>query len=290
MLMRIPTPSDFGEVETWGLIERPLAAIEDYTEAKEQRRWENDRHCETYEDYKHNQSEQFVDDSQEFYRSMDRPIDRTKWDFLKRRKAWFYPPLGWERFASPGTARVLDLGCGDGDQTQRVAEFIAGRWTASGYDGFPMEIVGVDLNESRIRNAKQLVRSPHRKITMRFERADATAGLRFADDYFDYTLLGGVLEVLDDDDITPVLDAMTRLTADGVYVRDILDEYPGLYPRPELPDLLSNCGFDVLERHRVFEEPFVEEGTRDPLDVWPMNVHQVLFASAQERTPPEDRY
>ena len=39
------------------------------------------------------------------------------------------------RWIEPG-ARVLDLGCGDGDQTERVAEFVAGRWTAAGYDGF----------------------------------------------------------------------------------------------------------------------------------------------------------
>lgn len=288
--MRIPTPEDFRALERWGVVEDPMAAIADHSEERAERRWENERHRRAHETTAENTSEELLADPQAYFRSLSRPIDRTKWAYLKRRKAWFHPPVGWGRFAAPGTARILDLGCGDGDQTQRVAEFVAGRWLSTGYDGFPMEVVGVDVNESRVANARRHVESPHPKISMRFEQADVLDGLAYEDDYFDYTLLLGVLELLDDDEASRMLDETARLTAEGVSVRDILDEYPPMYPRPDLPELLASRGFDTVERHRVFEEPFTEEGTEDPLAVWPMNEHQVLFAEALDPTPPEERY
>jgi SAM-dependent methyltransferase len=288
--MHVPTPEDFRALTDWGLVERPFAAIDDYSAERQRRRTENDRHQRRRREQEDNASAEFVADSQAYYRSMDRPIDRTKWSYLKRRKAWFQPPVGWNRFAAPGTSRVLDLGCGDGDQTQRVADFVAGQWLSAGYDGFPLEIVGVDLSESRVENARRHTRSPHEKITLRFETGDAVAGLDYGADFFDHTLAMGLFEVLGDDPLEAVLDELARLTAQGVYVRDILDASPGLTPRPDLSARLADRGFDTVERHKLFEEPFVATGTRDPLDVWPMNVHQVLFAAATDPPGPEDRY
>lgn len=288
--MRVPTPEDFRELETWGLVEQPTAAIEEFSPELERRRTENERHRRKRREQAEGVSEAFLEDSQAYYRSMDRPIDRTKWAYLKRRKAWFHPPVEWGRFAAPGTARILDLGCGDGDQTERVAEFVAGRWTAAGYDGFPVEIVGVDLNGSRIENARRHADSPHEHVTLRFERGDAVEGLDYPEDHFDYALALGLLEVLDEERAERVLDETARLTANGVYVRDLLDPTPGLHPRPDLDERLAERGFETVERHRLLEEPFVEEGTRDPLDVWPMNLHQVLFAEASDPAAPEERY
>ncbi len=271
---------DFAELETWGLVENPFEAIEDYSAEREQRRWKNVRHCRVHRETIEHTPPAFVGDSQSYYRSLDRPIDRRKWEFLKRRKAWFHPPVGWNRFAAPETARILDLGCGDGDVLERVAEFVAGRWTQAGHDGSPMELVGVDLNESRVRNARKLAESPHEKITLAFEQGDATEQLRFGDDFFDYTVMTGLLEILDEEAVEAILDEVSRVTAKGVYVRDLLDDYDGLYPRPRIPEMLSERGFEAVERHRLFEEPFTEQGSKDPLEVWPMNVHQVMFAEA----------
>jgi SAM-dependent methyltransferase len=288
--MRIPEPWDFHALEDWGLIANPMAAVDDYSESRAERRWDNERHRRAHESYAEEQPEAFVTDAQAYYRSMDRPIDRTKWEFLKRRKAWFHPPEGWDEFAAPGVARVLDLGCGDGDVTQRVADHVAATWLRAGYDGFPMEIVGVDLNESRVANARRHASSPHDKITLRFEQGDALAGLDYGDHYFDYTVLAGLLEVLDDEQLSTVLTETARLTARGLYVRDVLEDYPGIHPRPNIPSILAAHGFDVEAHHRVFEEPFTEEGTQDPLGVWPMNVNQVLFAERDDPVPAADRY
>ena len=288
--MRIPQSEDFTTIAEWGLIENPHAAIDDFSEQKEQARWENDRHCRARQKYIQNQAQEFVDDQQTYYRSLERPIDRTKWEYLKRRKGWFHPPVGWNRFAAPGVSRIVDLGCGDGDLTQRVADHVAATWLQTGYDGFPIEIVGVDLNESRIENAQAHTRSPHDHITLRFEQADVLDGLAYEDDFFDYTVMNGFIEMFNDDRINDVLTEVTRLTVRGCYIRDILDDYPGMCQRPDLDSLLSRRGFSIQERHRVLKEPFVEEGTMDPLSVWPMDLNQVLFARADSVTPPDERY
>jgi len=287
--MRVPQPEDFRELEQWGLIADPFAALKDYSEERAERRWENDRHCRAYEEFKSSTADERVDDVQEHYRDLDRPIDRTKWTYLKRRKAWFHPPLEWGRFAEPGTARILDIGCGDGDQTQRVAEFVAGRWQATGFDGFPLEIVGVDLSASRIENARQHTSSPHEQITLRFEQGDLLDGLDCADDYFDYSLAMGIFEVFDER-FDEMLTELTRVTAEGLYVSDILEEYPWVTPRPDLPGVLAERGLDVVERHKLLQEPFTESGTEDPLAIWPMHLHQVLFAAVEDPATPAERY
>jgi hypothetical protein len=42
--MHVPTPEDFRALTDWGLVERPFAAIDDYSAERERRRTENDRH------------------------------------------------------------------------------------------------------------------------------------------------------------------------------------------------------------------------------------------------------
>ena len=288
--MRIPRPEDFAAITDWGLVENPNAAIADFSERKQQARWRNQRHCRARRAYIQNQSKEFIEDSQEYYRSLDRPIDRTKWEYLKRRKGWFHPSIGWDQFSTPGVSRIVDIGCGDGDLTQRVADHIAGNWLRAGYEGFPMEIIGVDLNKSRITNARAHVRSPHDAITMRFEQGDVLDGLAYPDEYFDYALMNGLLEMFDEERIDKVLSEVARLTARGFYIRDVLDEYPGMYPRPGLGTLLSRHGFSVRSKHRVLKEPFTEEGTTDPLGVWPMDLNQVIVADADAVSSPVNRY
>jgi hypothetical protein len=262
--MHVPTPGDFHAIARWGLVEDPFAAVADYSEERAAAREDNDRHRRAREAYAEGQSAAFVADSQGYYRELERPIDRPKWEFLKRRKAWFHPPVGRGRVAAPGTARVLDLGCGDGDRTQRLAAFVAGRWTAAASDGFPAEIVGVDLSPSRGST------TPTTSSTTRSRRGCSRRSTTTRSRRCSTTTL--------------------RLTANGPYVRDLLDDYPGVTPRPDLAATLADRGFPTVEHHRVFEEPFVEEGTRDPMAVWPTNRHQVLFAAAERPTPPEARY
>jgi SAM-dependent methyltransferase len=288
--MRIPTDEDFRQLSEWGLIADPFAAVADYSDAKREARWDNDRHCREHEAYETAREEGDSGVSQEYYRSMERPIDRRKWEYLKRRKAWYIPPIGWGRFAAPETARILDLGCGDGDVTQRIADFVAGRWRQSGYDGAPLEIVGVDLNESRIRNARKLTNSPHSKITLSFQTGDVTRGLDFENEYFDHVISTGVIEVFEGSLFEQFLDEVYRLTWDSLYLQDVLDEFPGSHVRPELDERLESAGFRIDRQEKVLQEPFVESGTKDPLHIWPMLLNQILVARKDDSGPYEDRW
>jgi SAM-dependent methyltransferase len=293
--MDVPERSDFETLRQWGLIENPLAAIEDYSEEKEELRWENKYHQKAHEDYKQRreewQSAHSDEGYYEYYKStQSRPIDRAKWEFLKLRKSWHHSPLGWGKFASPDVTRILELGCGDGSDVQRIAEYIQGCWMKSSFCGHPMEIVGVDLNEQRIRNSKKLCQTPNENITLSFERGDVIEGLDYADNFFDYVTIPSVLEILPDSQAEVFLNEAARLATKGIYVFDMLDEHPGGHPRENLPELLAERGFPSVERHKVFSQPFTEEGSSDPLEVWPINVGQVIFAESDSKQKPSDKW
>lgn len=291
--MEVPETEDFETLRRWGLIENPLAAIEDYSEKKEELRWENSYHQQVHDEYKQRradwQSKHTDEGYYEYYKStQSRPIDRAKWEFLKIRKSWYVCPLGWGNFASPDVTRILDLGCGDGDITQRIAEYITGSWSKTSYNGHPMEVMGVDLNEQRIKNAEKLCDSPNRNITMSFQQGDVIEGLEFADDYFDYVTIPSVLEILSDPQVEAFLDEASRLATKGIYIYDLLDKFPGGKPREDLPEMLVERGFPSIERHRVFSQPFTEEGSSDPLEVWPIHVGQVIFTESNTNQKPTD--
>lgn len=292
--MRLPKAKDFNLINEWGLIENPLKAIDDYSQEKEEKRWNNKWHNQTFKKYKERRqdwSDLGEGEYTEYYKErMQRPIDKTKWEYLKKRKAWYICPLGWDNFATPGTSRILDLGCGDGDVTQRVANYIYGKWIQAEYSGFPMEIVGVDLNKTRIENAQKLCHSPNRNINLTFQVGDAISGLGYDDNYFDYTLMSGVIEILDDDEANKLLNEVKRITANGIYIQDLFDKFPGGNPRENLKNMLSNRGFENVVRYKVFSQPFTEQGSSDPMEIWPITVNQIIYAERENKIDVTDKY
>lgn len=278
--MRLPTEADFAAITAWGLDREPFRPFGDFTELKNDLRWLNPQHREAHWAYvKRREAWIAGKNFDSYYREARKPIEREKWLYLKARKAWYTPPLGWDSFAAPGVKRILDLGCGDGDVTQRVLDHIASVWSKSGHSGHPIEVIGIDLNESRVVNADALVRSPHPMITIRFEVGDSvTKKLAFADRHFDYVLNTGVLEILENGPATAMIDEMARVSGKGIYIEDIVDHYPGGYPRPHLTDWLAQRGFGRFERHYLFSEPFALEGSLDPMQLWPIIKEQVIFA------------
>lgn len=276
--MREPTPRDMDILARWPMMEDPLAAVKDWSPWKAKLRWLKPAHWKAHRTYVQQRAD-WIDrgNFEDYFKTANRMITREKWEYLKRRKSWYIMPLGWESFAGQDCHRLLDLGCGDGDPTQRIAEFIVSEWKRTGA-GHELEIVGADLSESRIENANRLCESPDPRITMKFSALDAGDGLNFPDQHFDYSAIIGVLEVLDDSSAHVVIQELCRVTRKGIYIEDLLDKYPGGYPRGDMNALLKPHGFEVKKKVVVLTEPFSLFRSPDPCGVWPILRDQNTWA------------
>jgi SAM-dependent methyltransferase len=276
-----PQEKDFEAIEAWGLKANPLRAIEDYSPLKAELRWLNPYHREAHDAY-YSKREAYIEQKNfdHYYKKTEKPIDRRRWEYLKARKAWYILPLEWERFADREVTRILDLGCGDGDVTQRLADYVADCWQKQGHEGHKIDIYGYDLNESRVRNAKQHCRSPHPYIRFHFEACDAIGkGISHPERFFDYAVTTGVFEILEDVAADQFMAEMCRVTGKGIYVEDLADRYPGGYPRDTFEEMFRKCGFALARKQWVLSEPFSLEGAADPMQLWPILRSIVLFAT-----------
>lgn len=195
-----------------------------------------------------------------------------------RRKAWFIMPLGWDRIIKDGKT-VVDMGCGDGDTVQRFINLTQKIWSEEGITDRCMHVVGIDLNYSRIENAKKHVKSPSPNITVEFLQGDVVGdGLSYDDSHFDYALCTGVLEILDDSQFNKFLNEMCRITNKGIYIEDLFEEFPGEYPRDDFSSHLNERGYKIKDRHVIFSEPFDIQKIRAPKKLWPILLDQNIFA------------
>jgi len=159
-----------------------------------------------------------------------------------------------------------------------VIDFIASDWRKRGSEGHPIEVCGIDLNESRLRNAEQHVRSAHDLIAARFEHRDlARSGFEQADAAFDYGLLCGVLEIIEPDAFEDFVKEVARVVRRGLFIEDLAEKTPGGYPREDLPTYFEALGFRVLRDHWVLQEPYQDQGTLDPMELWPALKVRILF-------------
>jgi SAM-dependent methyltransferase len=275
-----PKPSDFDAIRAWGLEQDPLRAIRDFDPAQLEARWSNPTFREEYDAYYERRAAWIEGRTfDHYYRKAEKPIDRQRWEFLKARKAWYIPPLEWDRFGAPGVERILDLGCGDGDTTQRVVDHVTRLRAREARSAEPLEIWGLDLNASRVANARTHVRAQDPGLRLCFDVRDvAREGVPHPDAHFDYALTTGVLEILEDDPFRRFLSELCRVTKRGIFIEDLAEMFPGGHPREDLDRHLAERGFRVVRSHMVLQEPFVREGSLDPLRLWPALKVHVLFA------------
>jgi len=282
--MWYPEDKDFEALESWGLDSNPFAAVDDFSEMKTELRWLNAENRKVYVEYTKQRIGYISANGKNYdtyYEEAHKPIDRRRWEFLMKRKAWFIMPLGWDRISDAGGA-VIDLGCGDGDTVQRLVDFTNTRWEAQGVTNRKLHIVGIDLNHSRVDNAKDLVTSPNKNITFEFKQGNMTDRLDSSDGAYDFGLITGVLEILEDEPLSKFIAESCRLVKRGIYIEDVFEEFPGGQPRENLGQLFSKHDFVQKERHVVLSEPFDVEKMHDPMKLWPMLLDQNLWLERGE--------
>jgi|MDSW01.1.fsa_nt_gb ubiquinone/menaquinone biosynthesis C-methylase UbiE len=270
---------DFDAIQRWGLSKDPFAAVKDFDQVKVEQRWLNPEQNLIHSKYvKARQNYIKNKDFDNYYRDVKMPIDRTRWEFLMNRKAWFITPLGWDSIAING-GRVIDLGCGDGDVVQRLANYVHSYWESNNISGLELSIIGIDLNESRVQNAVNLVRSPSKLINIEFHQGNVIGEkLEFCDHFFDFGLTCGVLEILDDNQCNRFLDELSRIVKRGIYIEDLFEKFPGGFPRDYLGRLLLERDFIVRKKHVLLSEPFNTKELQDPKKLWPVLLDQNLWA------------
>ncbi|SLM30973.1 hypothetical protein MTBBW1_2560014 [Desulfamplus magnetovallimortis] len=254
-----PNSDDFKKLKIWNMEKDPFAALEDYQPYKEWVRWLKPSHTWQYLQLviRRKKMQQSNLDLQKYYKNARIGHTLNRWNYLKQRKAWYIPPLNWEKFASKGCRQIIDIGCGDGDVTNRVAQFVAKQWKKNGFNPkSPLTIEGMDINRSRIANATGFCKSPHSNIHMKFSANNAVEKIPKEDKSVDYTMATGVFEALDNPSADKLIKEMERVTQKGIYVEDPADPFPGGFARKELPEMFLQCGFSKVESRTILSEPF----------------------------------
>ena len=273
-----PEPSDFEVIESWGLEKNPFAGPQKFNISEFGKRWRVPGQIEAYEKYVKTRKQYISGENfQKYYQSTEKPIDRLRWEYLRLRKAYYITPLGWEEiFKSSKDLRILDLGCGDGDVIQNFMEF-ASNILGDKLEQYKIKIIGADLSESRLQNAKKLVKNFGDNIDITFSKVDLTHGIPFDDDYFDAVLCTGVLEILEQDLFLKTIDEICRITRKFIYIEDLFEKFPGGFPRTDQGRYFMAKSFIEHKYILTFTEPISQIGLSDPMQIWPIMAVQNSF-------------
>jgi ubiquinone/menaquinone biosynthesis C-methylase UbiE len=128
--------------------------------------------------------------------------------------AWPQESRLYARYALPVGARILDLGCGTGEATRRLAGLFPGA----------AEIVGIDLLPSMVEAARGLcgARTQGGGPSLTFEEGDGRA-LRFPDGYFDLVACRHLTQLLPDPEA--VLTECRRVLRPGGWLHVVSEDY-----------------------------------------------------------------
>jgi len=270
---------DFKTIINWGLEEDPFKAIKDFSEKKIEVRWLNQEHKQQYIKYKNDCSDYIKDKNfDNYYKTAKKSIDQRRWKYLMKRKAWYIMPLGWDNIVKSG-GNIADFGCGDGDTVQRLIDFIEKESKLRNIQNKKYHIIGLDLNESRIENAKKYVKTNNPNITFEFQTTDISGkGLMYEKDYFNFGLITSVIEYIEDSNLDFFLDEICRTVSTGMYFQGSCDKFPGSIPRENIEELLNSRGFNVKNKHKILSEPFDKDKLQDPMKIWPIILNQNVWA------------
>jgi len=258
------------------LDEEPFRAVDNYSPLMSEIRWELPEQKELYKNYTKKREGRENKVVEDYYKKTLTLIDREKWEYLSARKAWYLMPLGWENIAING-GNVIDIGCGDGDLVQRLINYVNKFWKNKNITNKKLHIIGLDIVSFRIENANRLVSSPNKNISFEFIQSDLNQKQKYDDDYFDYALSTSVIEIINPECYQNFIKEMTRLVNKGIYIADILEKFPGGYPRDKLSKDFLEFGFRTLKREIVLSEPFDKDGFKNKIKIGPSVLIQNLW-------------
>ena len=138
-----------------------------------------------------------------------------------------------------------------------------------------MKILGLDLNYSRVENAKKLVKVRNLNIEVEFKQFDFKNLRKIKSNLFDYSILAGVFEIIEEKPCINLIKHIERITKKGIYIEDVMERFPGGFPRQYLSKYFNK--FKVKAKHVIFSEPFNLSRIEDPKKIWPIFLDQNLW-------------
>jgi SAM-dependent methyltransferase len=260
----------FKIIESWGLDKNPFRAIDDYDELKAEKRHLISGQKKAYNKYWQRRFNWTMGKNfKSYYKTKSKPIDKWTWEYLRQRKRYFQMPLGWNEILRHGGS-IIDVGCGDGDLIQNFIDFA--NKNKQTLKKNKIKILGVDVNGSRIKNAKKFVKSDLSNIKVEFKKANFINFLKLK---FDYAFVAGVFEILDDKDFITLVKKLDKTILKTIYIEDLMEQFPGGYPRYQLSKYFKN--FEIKSKHTIFTEPFNLKKLTDPKKIWPIHIDQNLL-------------
>jgi|TARA_Y100000389_G_C17461496_1_gene522090 ubiquinone/menaquinone biosynthesis C-methylase UbiE len=261
------TQKQFNEILKWKLKSNPFKAIEDFSELKTELRWENK---ENFREFKKNSNtrKNMLSNKKIFkhYKKTDKTIDRISWNYLRERKPYYIMPLGWDIMAKNG-GNIIDVGCGDGDTIQNLIDYILRTWKRKKIKPKKINIVGCDISNSRLENAKRFVKSDSKYIKVKFINVDLTKkNVRlYKNNSFDFCICTGFLDMLNQTSFNNFMTNINKIVKKGIYVQDLLEHFPGGFPRENLGMELFKKGFKTKKKYKIFNQPFSKKKLLKPI-------------------------
>ena len=78
----------------------------------------------------------------------------------------------------------------------------------------------------------------------------------FKKNYFDYCICTGVLDMLGGNKFENFLNNMNKFIRRGLYIQDLIEKFPGGFPRENLNLHLLKRGFKIKKKNKIFSQPF----------------------------------
>jgi 2-polyprenyl-3-methyl-5-hydroxy-6-metoxy-1,4-benzoquinol methylase len=258
----------FQIIKKWGLEKNPFRAIKDYSETKAEQRHLNKEWSKLYKKYYDKRVKRTLNMHQStYYRNTYEPIDKWTWEYLRKRKQYFQMPLGWEEMVISGGS-IIDVGCGDGDMIQNFIDF-AEKIIKKRNLKSKIHVYGIDVNHSRVENAKKLIKTKSPNITFEIVCGDfASKKVK----KFDYALIAGVFEILNNNEFKKFVSKLEKIIKKKIYVEDLMEQFPGGFPRYHIGKYFKK--FRTIKKNVVFTEPLNLKKIEDPKKIWPIHIDQ----------------